>query len=205
MSKKDLIKQLYSKEDKVAAVNDKKLLQQKEKELAGLPEPEGPKTKKRGRPAKVKETNPVLVDLKPIDIENSQKVDTNENAYQKYQEGVTLDLIHRQQKQAVNNSGAKCLDDIFKERKNPFARWATEKDYLNYIQNLNIFDLQRQVAELGIKPSDQKPILIDKLMKEYQLKTSPYSDPGFQMPIQANRKPISPEVLAILAEGRPKR
>jgi hypothetical protein len=100
---------------------------------------------------------------------------------------------------STNKYGAKTLDDLMGINSNPYNH-PTEEDYIVYLEDLNLNELHDHAIPLSILPKSDRQAMVKLLVREYRIRTSQYFNASEIQPVSS--KPISKEMLKILAEGR---
>lgn len=98
-----------------------------------------------------------------------------------------------------NKRGVKTLDELLGEKVERYQH-KTVEDYKNFLDDLNLTDLQEHATKVGVLPKEDRNVLIKVLIKQYELVTSDYFN---VVERQSNfPKKISKNTEKILGEGR---
>lgn len=110
------------------------------------------------------------------------------------------EMLDRQQLDGklYNKHNVKSLDELLGETNHKYDTHDI-KEYEVKLNRMNTSDLQRHAISVQILPKDNRQLLIKLLLKQFQITNSGYVKTP---PTLGTEKPISQEVMDILAEGR---
>lgn len=92
----------------------------------------------------------------------------------------------------------KTLDQIWGEDGSSKYKTLDEKEYKNYLSDLNKSDLQTHASKLGLIPIDDRESLTKRLISEFRKYVSLYKIPR----TNSNKVNLDQKVRNILSEGR---
>lgn len=129
---------------------------------------------------------------KPV-VRNRRRVIPEEPAKQ------SLIELQQQDGRVYNKRGVRTLDELTGERQSLYSQ-RTEEEYVEYLDNLNLTDLQEHASKHQVMPKEDRRALIATLVKQYKMKTSPYFN-SVERPVVFQKK-ITAQTEKILSEGR---
>lgn len=90
------------------------------------------------------------------------------------------------------------IEQVLGRKGTPVYKTDNEEEYKTQIEGMNLSDLQNHALSIGLLPKDDRKILIQRLLKAFNLHVSKYNVPATpERPKQPNKK-----VLDILSRGR---
>jgi len=97
------------------------------------------------------------------------------------------------------NFAPSTLDQVWGDK--GMTKYGTLKldEYIKEIQSMNLSDLQLHARKVGVQPSDNRDLIVRKLVKEFNAYVGLYKMPAKQT---NNGKSISTSALKILGEGK---
>ncbi len=91
------------------------------------------------------------------------------------------------------------LDQIWGDTGMSKYQTMNSAEYEKQLDNMSFTDIQNHARKIGVFPTDNRTFLIKKLMTEFRAYVNQFHAPTEAKKIE---KPVSAEVLKILAEGR---
>lgn len=101
-----------------------------------------------------------------------------------------------------NKRGVKSLDELLhiSSGKYNLAEHPNTQTYEQYLNGMNVSDLQAHAVKVGVLPNNDRSILVKRLLKEYNLNNSQSSATALA-PVTFSKK-IKQETIDILSQGR---
>ena len=113
---------------------------------------------------------------------------------------VVQNIVNGQLTAQNNTKYKKSIREIIGENYSPYEQKTTQ-EYQDYIDSLNLADIESHARSLSIPTSYDREIMEKRLVNEFNLRNSEYYANSVTQPIKNNKK-LSPEILRILSEGR---